>query len=189
MPSEPRHNGLDSDKDQVDLILHQWERERPDLQISAMGVIGRIVRLSRYLERELELPYREAGLDFGLFDVLATLRRAGPPYRLSPRVLNHWCMLSSGAMTARLDRLENAGLIARRPDPDDRRGLLIELSPAGFRLIDRLVEDHVANEEQLLAGIRGSERVELGRLLRVLLIGFENRTGDRQVVAAGEPSP
>jgi DNA-binding MarR family transcriptional regulator len=160
-------------EDRVDLILRQWASERPDIDTSPMGVIGRIMRVDRHLDRELARAYKATGLDFGLFDVLATLRRSGAPFSLSPRDLNAWCMLTSGAMTARLDRLEEAGYIARRPDPDDRRGLLVELTPTGFALIDKLVIEHLANEERLLGVLSPEQRQSLGDLLRELLISLE----------------
>jgi DNA-binding MarR family transcriptional regulator len=166
-------------EDRVDLILRQWARERPDLDASPMEVIGRIMRMSRHLERELQTVYQRYGLDFGLFDVLATLRRSGAPYRLSPKELNDWCMLTSGAMTARLDRLEKSGLVARRADPGDRRGILVELSPAGLALIDDVVEQHLVNEERLLAPLGARERVELARLLRQLVAPIE-ANGERR---------
>lgn len=159
--------------DRVDLILQQWARERPDLDTSPMGVIGRILRAARHLDRELAIVYEKEGLDFGLFDVLATLRRSGP---LSPRELNEWCMLTSGAMTARLDRLEKAGYIQRKPDYDDRRKLIITLSSSGFNLIERLVEEHLANEERILAALSADQRQELATLLRRLLISLEANT-------------
>jgi DNA-binding MarR family transcriptional regulator len=160
-------------EDRVDHILRQWASERPDLDTSPMGVIGRVMRVARHLDRELALAYKAAGLDFGLFDVLATLRRAGAPFSLSPRELNAWCMLTSGAMTARLDRLEEAGYVVRKPDPDDRRGLLVELSPTGFALIDKLVMEHLANEERVLAALSPEQRQGLGDLLRELLVSLE----------------
>jgi DNA-binding MarR family transcriptional regulator len=104
------------------LILEQWSRERPDLDVSAMGVIGRISRLSRHFERGLAEIFSSFGLGGGEFDVLATLRRAGEPYRLTPTELSKSLMVSSGSMTNRLDRLERAGFITRLPDPSDRRG-------------------------------------------------------------------
>ena len=138
-----------------------------------MAVIGRILRLARHLDRELALVYSSAGLDFGLFDVLATLRRSGPPYRLSPGQLHASCMLTSGAMTARLDRLTERGHVVRTPDRCDRRALLVELTPAGFSLIDSLVVDHLQNEERILAGLSRPQRDRLGALLRDLLSDLE----------------
>jgi DNA-binding MarR family transcriptional regulator len=160
--------------DKVDQILRQWAHERPDLDTSPMGVLGRIMRASRHVDRELATVYKHEGLDFGLFDVLATLRRSGAPYRLSPTALNEWCMVTSGGMTARLDRLEEAGLIVRRPDPDDRRALLVELSPTGFAVIDKLLAAHLASEERLLASLSPEDREQLATLLRQVLIPLES---------------
>lgn len=160
-------------QDRVDLILRQWRHERPDLDPRPMEVIGRIMRISRNLDRYLAPPYKAVGLDFGLFDVLATLRRHGPPYAMSPGDLNDWCMLTSGGMTSRLDRLESAGLVRRLPDPDDRRSLLIELSPEGLALIDRLVMEHLENEERLLEPLTAEERDTLSVLLRRFLVSLE----------------
>ena len=160
------------EQDGVDLILEQWRRERPDLDATPMGVIGRISRLSRELERRLEPVYARHGLESGLFDVLATLRRAGPPHRLRPTDLAESLMLTSSGATKRLDRLEQAGLIARRPDPSDRRGILIELTPAGRRLVDSTVAEHVANESNLLSALTRAERLQLASLLRKLLLGL-----------------
>ncbi len=159
--------------DRVDEILSQWARERPDLDTSPMAVLGRIMRAARHVDRELAQVYKAEGLDFGLFDVLATLRRSGPPYRLSPWRLNQWCMVTSGGMTARLDRLQKAGLITRQPDPVDRRALLVELSPSGFAVIERLLAVHLAREQALLAGLSSADRAALSATLRELLIELE----------------
>lgn len=160
------------DKDGVDDILDQWQRERPDLDASPMGVIGRLSRLSRELERRLDPVYARYGLEAGLFDVLATLRRAGAPQRMRPSDLAQAMMLTSSGTTKRLDRLESAGLIVRRRDPDDRRGLLIELTPTGRQLVDAAVTGHVANEHRLLQALTLAERNQLAGLLRKLLIGL-----------------
>jgi DNA-binding MarR family transcriptional regulator len=159
-------------QDGVDGILSQWRRERPDLDASPMGVVGRVSRLSRELERRLDPVFAEHGLEAGLFDVLATLRRAGEPYRMRPSDLAQAVMLTSSGTTKRLDRLESAGLIVRRPDPLDRRGLLIELTPAGRALIDASVADHVATEARLLGALSSAERDQLAALLRKLLLGL-----------------
>jgi DNA-binding MarR family transcriptional regulator len=156
------------ERDGVDLILDQWRRERPDLDASPIGVIGRISRLARELERRLEPVYREHGLEPGWHDVLATLRRAGPPYRMRPTEFTSALMLTSSGTTKRLDRLEEAGLIARAPDPDDRRGTLISLTAAGSSLIDKLTEAHLANERRLLAALSDADQRRLADLLRKL---------------------
>ena len=159
-------------QDGVDGILRQWRQERPDLDATPMGVIGRLSRLSRELEQRLDPVFARHGLEAGLFDVLATLRRSGEPYRMRPADLAQAVMLTSSGTTKRLDRLESAGLIERRPDPQDRRGLLIELTPAGLRLIDEAVTDHVAAEHQMLTALSPAERDQLAGLLRTLLLGL-----------------
>jgi DNA-binding MarR family transcriptional regulator len=159
--------------DAVDAILAQWQRERPDLDASPMGAIGRVARLSKYLERSIQSTVSEFGLNPGEFDVLATLRRAGQPYRLSPTELFNAMMVSSGTMTHRLDGLEQAGLVQRIPDPGDRRGTLIELTDKGLNLIESAVDAHVANAHRMLSALEKSERTVLAHLLRKLLMSFE----------------
>ncbi|HKE80746.1 MAG TPA: MarR family transcriptional regulator [Solirubrobacteraceae bacterium] len=163
------------ERDGVDLILEQWQRERPDLDSSPIGVIGRVSRLARELEQRLEVVYREHGLESGWHDVLATLRRTGAPFRLRPTDLTDATMLTSSGTTKRLDRLEQAGLIAREPDPDDRRGTLIRLTPAGRRLIDKVTEAHLANEKRLVGALTAAERRQLADLLRKLQTGLPPR--------------
>ena len=160
------------ERDGVDLILEQWQRERPDLDASPIGVIGRISRLARELEARLEPVYAEQGLEPGWYDVLATLRRSGPPYRLRPTEFSSALMLTSSGTTKRLDRLEQAGLVARTPDPDDRRGTLITLTAAGRELVDAASEAHLANEHRLLGALSEAERERLAALLRKLLVGL-----------------
>src|SRR4051794_8662035 len=146
-------------RDGVDVILEQWQRERPELDPSPIGVVGRISRLARELEQRLEPVYREHGLEPGWHDVLATLRRAGPPYRLRPCELTGALMLTSSGTTKRLDRLEQAGLVRREPDPGDRRGVGITLTDAGRELMDRVTEAHLANERRLLEALsEGDQR-------------------------------
>jgi DNA-binding MarR family transcriptional regulator len=164
-----------AERDGVDRILEQWRSERPDLDASPIGVIGRISRLARELEQRLEPVYREHGLEPGWHDVLATLRRGGPPYRLRPTELTSALMLTSSGTTKRLDRLERAGLIARTPDPGDRRGTLITLTEAGRELIDAVTEAHLENERRLLASLGEAEQRRLGDLLRTLQLGLPSR--------------
>lgn len=159
--------------DPVDKILAQWQRERPDLDVSPMGIIGRMTRLTKHLERAIQETFSEFDLTVGGFDVLAALRRSGQPYQLSPTELFNTLMLSSGTMTHRVDRLEQAELVKRIPDPSDRRGTLIELTEQGFNVIEKAVEAHVVNEHRVLSVLKASEREALTQLLRKLLVSFE----------------
>jgi DNA-binding MarR family transcriptional regulator len=161
-----------AERDGVDTILEQWQRERPELDSSPIGVIGRISRLARELEQRLEPVYRDHGLEPGWHDVLATLRRHGPPYQLRPTEFTDQLMLTSSGTTKRLDRLEQAGLITRAPDPSDRRGTLITLTPKGLHLIDSVTEAHLANERRLLGSLNEAERRRLADLLRKLRLGL-----------------
>jgi len=161
-------------QDQVDRILQQWRRERPDLDTSPMSVIARISRLSRILERRIAEVLAAHGLNESQFGVLAALRRAGPPYCLSPTALYSSLLISSGAMTNRLERLTTAGLVKRVPDPTDRRSMLVQLTPKGFRAIEAAVAAHTANEQRLLASLTAAERRTMASLLRRLLAEFED---------------
>lgn len=159
--------------DRVDEILAEWARERPELDTTAMGVVGRLMLVARLADERLSAPLRERGLERGWFDLLAALRRAGRPYELNPKALMEAVMLSSGGMTKRLDSMERAGLIERRPDPADRRGTLVRLTPAGRRAVDRAVQFHVANEDRLLASLGQDEVRALDGMLRKLLTDLE----------------
>ncbi len=159
-------------RDGVDEILEQWRRERPDLDHSPIGIIGRISRLAREIEARLEPVYRDHGLEPGWHDVLATLRRGGPPFRLRPTDLTNASMLTSSGTTKRLDKLEQAGLIARSPDPADRRGTLITLTDAGRELIDALTVAHLQNERQILGALSADDQRRLADLLRRLQLGL-----------------
>ena len=161
-----------AEKDGVDLIIEQWRRERPDLDPSPIGVIGRMSRLAREMEARLEPVYREHGLEPGWHDVLATLRRTGPPFRLRVTDFSGALMLTSSGTTKRLDKLEQAGLITRDPDPDDRRGTLITLTDAGRKLIYSVTEAHLANERRLLDALTESEQRRLADLMRKLRLGL-----------------
>lgn len=159
--------------DLVDKILEQWQRERPDLDASPMGVIGRMARLAKHLDRSIQGTVSEFGLNLGEFDVLATLLRSGHPYQLSPTELFNALMVSSGTMTHRIDRLERAELVKRIPDPSDRRGTLIALTDKGLSLIEQAIEAHVANAHHILSVLEESECESLTLLLRKLLLSFE----------------
>ncbi|MGH7583102.1 MAG: MarR family winged helix-turn-helix transcriptional regulator [Gemmatimonadales bacterium] len=154
--------------DPIDDILRQWRRERPDLDLRALGLMGRLFRVVQLAEARLAPPLRALGLEAGWFDVLAALRRTPAPHELNPTELLRTVLLTSGGMTKRLDRLLDAGLIERRADPDDRRGTLVRLSRKGKALIDKAVAMHGENEAQILAALTAAERRELDRLLRKL---------------------
>ncbi|MFD0258098.1 MarR family winged helix-turn-helix transcriptional regulator [Kitasatospora indigofera] len=155
--------------DHVDKLLEQWHRERPDLDVSPMAVIGRLKRLTRLIEADLRRTFAEHGLDPASFDVLATLRRSGPPYRLTPAELMRTSMVTSGAVTQRLDRLEARGLVARTPSESDGRVVHVALTADGRALIDQALPDHVATEHRLLAGLTAPRRADLADTLRDLL--------------------
>lgn len=162
--------------DAVDRITAQWRHERPDLDPAPMGVIGRISRIAALVQRQLDHVFAEHDLTGADFDVLATLRRSGVPYRLTPGELSRSTMVTTGGMTKRLDRLEATGMIRREPDPRDRRGKLIALTPKGRDLVDHAVEAHLRNEERLLAGLTAAKRRELAGLLRELLASLDPRS-------------
>ncbi|MGB6520509.1 MAG: MarR family transcriptional regulator [Candidatus Cybelea sp.] len=159
-------------QDRIDQILAQWKRERPDLDTRAMGLVGRIQRSAAALRPRLDETHGLSGLAGESFDVLASLRRSGAPYQLSPTQLFREMMLTSGAMTNRIDRLEEAGLVSRRPDLKDRRGTLVRLTQKGKALIDAATASHVANEERLLSGLSAREQLQLAELLRKLLLSL-----------------
>ena len=161
-----------AEQDDVDPILEQWRRERPDLDPSPIGVVGRISRAARELEARLEPVYREHGLEPGWHDVLATLRRSGPPFQLRVTDYSGALMLTSSGTTKRLDKLEQAGLIARSPDPADRRGTLIRLTDKGRERIDSVTAAHLDNERDLLSSLTAAERETLAGLLRKLRLGL-----------------
>jgi len=163
------------DNDWVDIIAADWARERPDVDIEGLNVIGRISRLSRYLERAIETTFEAHRLNSAGFYVLAALRRSEPPHRLSPTELYSSLLVSSGAMTNRLDRLEESGLVRRVPDAVDGRSSLVALTSKGRALTDKLIERHAANEVRLLSALSAQERAVLAGLLRKLLLGFDDR--------------
>ncbi|MCX5214035.1 MarR family transcriptional regulator [Kitasatospora sp. NBC_00240] len=158
--------------DEVDVIVEQWRTERPDLDLSAVGTAGRIGRLALLAGRAVDDVFKQHGLQRGEFDVLAALRRSGAPYVLTPSVLAAALMLSRAGMTSRLDRLESAGLVARRLDPGDRRSFHIALTDDGRAAVDAAMTDHAANEARLLAPLTGAEQAALDAILRKLLDGL-----------------
>lgn len=159
--------------DPVDAIITRWAELRPDLDVRAMALVGRLGRAALLIEREVGKVLAEHELAIADFDVLASLRRAGPPHRLKPTQFYKTLMLTSGTITNRLDRLEERGLIERLDDPDDRRGTLVALTAKGKASVDRAVTAHVENETRIVSVLSKTERSELDRLLRKLLTGLE----------------
>lgn len=159
--------------DHVDKILEQWHRERPDLALAPMGTIGRVKRLNQHLMQGMGKTWAAHELNAASFDVLATLRRAGSPYALSPGDLMASTMVTSGTMTHRVDQLEKAGLVERVRNPDDGRSFLVSLSKKGGEVIDAAVTDHVSTQAKLVSSLSDDERTQLDDLLKRFLKGFE----------------
>ncbi|MGW2656822.1 MarR family winged helix-turn-helix transcriptional regulator [Streptomyces sp. NPDC001478] len=166
--------------DRVARIQADWRRERPDLDISPQGVIGRLHRLADHLTRELCVVYERYGLSEGEFDVLCALRRAGEPFERAPGELAAHTMVTTGAMTKRIDRLERAGLVTRRRSDDDQRGRIVALTPPGRTLIDQAFTDHMHNERHLLSLLKPAEATALEELLTTWVSRVESpRPSDR----------
>jgi DNA-binding MarR family transcriptional regulator len=161
------------ERDHIDGIVEQWRRERPDLDTRPMEIVGRLFRATALADAELTPPLAELALQPGWSDILAALRRAGPPFELNPTELMRATMLSSGGTTKRLDRLAEAGLIERRPDVRDRRGVIVRLTRRGRSVIDRAMTGHLARQERLLAPLDERQRLALEDLLRTMLLGLE----------------
>ncbi|BEV73006.1 MarR family transcriptional regulator [Paludibacterium sp. THUN1379] len=166
--------------DAVDRILAQWGQERPDLDVSPMGMIGRLGRCAALVSQRLEPVFERFGLSGWEFDVLATLRRSGAPYSLAPTALFSSLMVTSGTMTHRLKVLEGKGWVVREASSEDARSTLVRLSAAGLALIDRAVEAHVANEHALLAGLSARSQAGLNKRLAELLAFLEQAESGRQ---------
>lgn len=170
-PSEPP-------SDHVDHLLAQWERERPELDTTLLAISTRVVRLGRYLDRTLADHLAPFGLHEGEVNVLAALRRSGPPYVLTPTELYRSLLVSSGAMTNRLDRLEQAGLLERTPDPDDRRKVRVGLTGAGRTLVDEAFEDYLRALSELFSDLSAQRASDLADALRHVLVPLEARDPD-----------
>jgi len=160
-------------QDEVDRLVGAWARERPDLDVRPLEVLSRVSRLARHLDRARRAAFAEHELDVWEFDVLAALRRAGEPYVLSPGQLLAQTMVTSGTMTNRIDRLESRGLVQRRPDPGDRRGVRVRLTPEGRQRGDAALSDLLTRERELLSGLTTKQQDALSALLRRLVAPFE----------------
>jgi DNA-binding MarR family transcriptional regulator len=161
------------EKDLTDRLLERWAQARPGLAVAELGVTGRLSRMGQHLADRDDATFERFGLGRGEVGMLSALRVAGPPHRLSPTRLGRGLMLSSAGVTSRIDRLERRGLVTREPDPDDRRGVIVELTERGLELVDEAVEAKGESDRQLLAGLDATDRKELERLLRRFLLLLE----------------
>ena len=156
------------DPDEVDAIVAAWQRERPDVDVSAMQVLSRVSRLARHLDRARKQAFAAHDLETWEFDVLSALRRTGPPYDLSPGRLVAETLVTSGTMTNRVDRLAERGLVERHPDPHDRRGVLVRLTPSGRRTVDAALDELLDHERVILGALDTTEATRLADALRTL---------------------
>ena len=162
-------------QDDIDKILSQWQREAPALDVSSLAVVGRVLQIAQLLERHRETILAEFNLTVWSFDMLATLRRQGPPFQLKPTELYKSLMLSSGAMTNRIDRLEKDGMVTRLRDPDDRRSVIVQLSDAGLERIDAAMPVLFEREKQFLTDWSQTETADLIKLLRKFLAALHQQ--------------
>lgn len=161
--------------DAVDRILEQWAHVRPDLDSSPIGVVGRLSRLSALVEKRLAENFGRHDLEPWMYDVLATLRRSGEPYELTAGELLAQSMVTTGAITNRIDRLEARGLVERASVPGDRRKVIVRLTPAGLALVDEVVDGHLATERTILEALTERQQADLARHLRTLLLALDDR--------------
>ena len=163
-----------ADRDEVDRLVAAWHRERPDLDVTPMHVLSRVTRLARHLDLARRQAFAERNVEPWEFDVLSALRRAGAPYQLSPGQLVRETMVTSGTMTNRIDRLVDRGLVLRLPDPADRRGVIVSLTPEGRARVDAALAQLLDQEERLLAGLTARDQTTLADLLRVVVAPFDS---------------
>ncbi|MEB4613943.1 MarR family winged helix-turn-helix transcriptional regulator [Leucobacter sp. M11] len=165
-----------TERDEVDPIVEEWAAAHPDLDFSPLEVFSRVMRIAKRLDRVRANAFEQSGLAAWEFDVLAVLRRSGEPFRLSPKILVQATMVSSGTMTNRIDRMAERGLVARLTDPNDGRGVLVEMTRNGLTLVDAAITRLTHAEQDLLAGLSGAERGKLPQLLRRLGLSVEQAT-------------
>lgn len=164
---------LQPERDNVDLIVDQWRRERPDVDVSGMAIIGRLGRLEKLIRPRLDEVFAQHDLESWEFDVLATLLRSGEPHRLTPGELLESMMITSGAMTNRIDRLEQRGFVKRAKSPSDGRQVLVSLTAKGRKKVDAALIDHAVNENEILSVLNSTQQAELVDLLRVLSLAVD----------------
>ena len=159
--------------DEVDRLIEAWGRERPELDTGPMQVLSRVTRLARHLDLARRHAFAAHGLETWEFDVLSALRRAGPPYELSPGRLLRETLVTSGTMTNRIDKMAARGLVARLPDPDDRRGVRVRLTDSGRAAVDAALDALLDSERELLAGLSPAERDRVAAALRIVVSPFD----------------
>ncbi|RJX75584.1 MarR family transcriptional regulator [Vibrio sinensis] len=159
--------------DAIDRVVEQWAQEKPDLETEPMAMIGRVARISKYIETEIAALHKKYDLKLGEFDVLATLRRSGKPYRLTPSGLIESMMLTSGAMTNRLDKLEAKNLILRSHSKEDRRSVEVQLTKQGLVLIDQMIIEHVEIQKKLVKSLTATQKKNINQLLKSWLNAYE----------------
>jgi DNA-binding MarR family transcriptional regulator len=159
--------------DAIDRVVEQWAKQKPELDTDPMAMMGRLMRIAKYMETKVADLHKKYDLKLGEFDVLATLRRSGKPYRLTPSELIDTMMLTSGAMTNRLDKLENKGLISREHSKEDRRSVTVQLTQDGLALIDKLIEEHADVQKSLVKSMTAAQKKQANQLLKVWLSQYE----------------
>jgi DNA-binding MarR family transcriptional regulator len=172
-------------KDHIDDVIAKWKQERPEYDLAPVEIIGRVGRIMEYVDRALEAKFQEFGLSRMSFDVLATLRREGPPYSLSQRDLMKSLLRTSGSMSVRIDGMEREGLVQRNSQVEDRRASIVSLTEKGSRLLEQIVPEHLRNEAGLLAGLDQPARRELILLLRRWLLSLEENSQEQTLLHLG----
>ena len=159
--------------DAIDRVVEQWAKEKPDLETEPMAIMGRVMRIAKYMETQVADLHKQYDMKLGEFDVLATLRRSGKPYRLTPSELIGSMMLTSGAMTNRLDKLEAKGLISREQGKEDRRSVSVKLTRNGLTRIDEMMTEHVEMHKKLVKTLSASQKKNTNQLLKTWLSAYE----------------
>ncbi|KAB0465966.1 transcriptional regulator [Vibrio kanaloae] len=159
--------------DAIDRVVEQWAKEKPELETEPMAMMGRIMRIAKYMETQVAELHKKYDMKLGEFDVLATLRRSGKPYRLTPSELIGSMMLTSGAMTNRLDKLEAKGLISREHSKEDRRSVSVQLTKDGLILIDQMMTEHVEMQKKLVKSLSASQKKNTNQILKTWLSAYE----------------
>jgi DNA-binding MarR family transcriptional regulator len=174
-----------ADQDHIDRLIAKWGKECPEYDLTPVQIIGRIGRIYEYVDRALEAKFAESDISRASFDVLASLKRVGPPYSLTQRELMKNLLRTSGSISVRIDGMEREGLVTRETNVEDRRATLVKITKKGIDLLEAIVPEHLLNEERLLSGLSSQDRKELIRLLRKWNLSFESEGNDQRFVHYG----